>query len=163
MTDIQPLSLHTETVREAWIDYNGHMNVAYYVLTFDNATDAFFDHIGLDAGYRARTNCTTFAVEGHITYDREVKLGDPLRFTTQLLGFDQKRIHFFHCMYHADEGYLASTTELMSLHVDAVARKTTPLHAEIMDNLAALWETQKQIPRPPQVGRSLSLTGKRAS
>lgn len=161
MTDIQPLSLHTAVVLPEYIDHNGHMNVAYYVLTFDHATDAFFDHVGLGAGYRERTNCTTFAVEGHITYDREVKLDDPLRFTTQLLGFDQKRIHYFHHMFHAEKGFLASTTELMSLHVDSIKRRTTPFSQDIIDALAKVWDVHSLLPRPLQAGRSISLTGNR--
>ena len=104
-----PLSLHRDTVRPDWIDFNGHMNVAYYVLAFDGATDRFFDHLGLDAAYRHATNRSTFALEQHILYLREVKEGDPLRFTTQLIDHDAKRIHYFHRMYNDREGYLAQS------------------------------------------------------
>ncbi len=77
-----PLELHHETVRPEWIDYNGHMNVAYYVLAFDLATDSFFDFLGLDEAYRETSGNSTFAVEAHITYQRELAEGDPLRFAT---------------------------------------------------------------------------------
>ena len=77
-----------------WLDDNGHMNVAYYVLAFDHACDDFLDTIGMTDAYRARSGGTTFAAELHITYQREVVAGDPLRFTSQLLGCEEKRIHF---------------------------------------------------------------------
>lgn len=86
------LELHTESVRTEWIDYNGHMNVAYYVLAFDHATDAFLDYLGMDEHYRDERRCSVFTAEAHVTYDREVRLGDPLRFTTQLLDWDAKRV-----------------------------------------------------------------------
>ena len=84
-----PLELHTSTVLPEWIDYNGHMNVAYYVLAFDHATDAFLDYLGLDHAYKARANVTTFVADMNVTYVREVVEGDPLRFTTQLLEHDE--------------------------------------------------------------------------
>jgi acyl-CoA thioester hydrolase len=158
-----PLELHRERVRDEWIDYNGHMNVAYYVLVFDHATDDFLDFVGLDSAYRERTKTTTFTAEGHITYDREVMRGDPLRVTTQLLGYDEKRLHHFHAMYHAEKGYLASTCEFLSLHIDATRRRVAPMGHEILLRAKTLWEDHKQLPRPPQSGRSVSLTAKRAA
>src|SRR5690606_22498874 len=110
-------------VHPDWIDFNGHMNVAYYVLAFDRATDKFFDWLGLDEAYRQATNRSTFALEQHILYLREVRLGDPLRFTTQLIDHDAKRIHYFHRMYHDREGYLAATTEIISMHIDLGRRR----------------------------------------
>src|SRR5512147_3221105 len=99
-----PLDLHREPVRPEWIDYNGHMNVAYYVLAFDHATDTFFDFLGLDEAYRTRTGASLFALESHIVYKAELKEGEPLRVTTQLLDCDDKRLHFFHAMYHGGTG-----------------------------------------------------------
>ena len=64
-----------------------------------------------------------------MTYHREVREGDPLRFTTRLLGHDAKRIHYIHEMFHADEGYLAATNELMSLHVSQATRRGAPMAA----------------------------------
>ena len=91
-----PYDAYRDTVREAWIDHNAHMNMGYYMVVFDLATDAWFDYIGLDRAHRERHHITTFSVEGHINYIRELRAGDPLRFTTRLLGFDAKRIHYFH-------------------------------------------------------------------
>src|SRR6185312_10752973 len=114
----QPLDVYRAPVDAAWIDYNGHMNVAYYMLMFDRATDVLFDRLGLGAAYRQRTSHTLFVLEAHITYEREVKEGDMLRIATQLIDADAKRLHLFHTMYHEAEGYRAATNELLTLHVD---------------------------------------------
>src|SRR5882762_9388397 len=117
--DIQaPFDVYRDVVRPDWIDHNGHMNMGYYLVVFDFATDEFFRWVGLDEAHRTARGITTFCLEAHVTYHREVRSGDPLRFTTLLLAHDAKRIHYIHAMYHAREGYLASTNELMSLHVD---------------------------------------------
>ncbi len=163
MTVPAPLDLHREAVRPEWIDYNGHMNVAYYLLAFDHAFDAFLDYIGMDEAYRKRTGGTTFTVEAHVTYQREVAEGNPLRFTTQLLGYDAKRIHFFVRMYHADEGYLAATVEWLALHVDLEARRVAPMPDEITSRLAEIHATHKDMPRPPEAGRAVTLSGNRES
>ena len=152
-----PLSLHQEAVRPEWIDYNGHMNVAYYVLAFDHACDAFLDFVGLDRAYRERTGGTTFAVDCHVTYQREVSAGDPLRFTSQLLAFDEKRIHHFHCMYHAREGHLAATCEWLSLHVDLGTRRVAPMGPEVVERLAEIFKAHKDLARPPEAGRGIAM------
>src|SRR5262245_7356053 len=112
-------------VRPEWIDHNGHMNVGYYLVVFDLATDAFLAWVGLDAAHRRGHGVTTLCFEAHVTYHREVRAGDPLRFTTLLLAHDTKRLHYIHAMYHAEAGYLASTNELMSLHVSEATRRGT--------------------------------------
>ena len=104
-----PLSLHDATVLPEWIDYNGHLNVAYYVLAFDHSTDALLDYMGFDAAYRQASNCSTFALEAHVSWLRELSEGEPMRFTQHLLDFDHKRFHHFHSMYHGTEGCLAAT------------------------------------------------------
>jgi acyl-CoA thioester hydrolase len=158
-----PLSLHRDTVRPEWIDFNGHMNVAYYVLAFDRATDKFFDWLGLDEAYRQATNRSTFALEQHILYLREVRLGDPLRFTTQLIDHDAKRIHYFHRMYHDGEGYLAATTEIVSLHVDLGRRRGVALGAPENARLLALAAAHAELPRPEQCGRAIGIRRTEAS
>lgn len=133
------------------------MNLAYYVLAFDQATDAFFDHIGLGAAYLDANNCSTFTLEAHVTYDRELMKGDPMRFETQLLDHDAKRLHYMHMMYHAEEGYLASTNELISLHVDMTQRRSSPIPKSVAERLDDLAAVHSQLPRPPQAGRVISL------
>jgi acyl-CoA thioester hydrolase len=164
MTDaIQaPLDLHREIVRPEWIDYNGHMNVAYYVLAFDRATDVWFEHLGLGDAYRARTGCSLFALELHVLYAAELKQGDPLRITTQLLGFDDKRLHFFHRMYHAETGTPSACLEIMGLNVEMAARKAKPFPADSLPRIEAVAAAHESLPRPPEAGRVIGLKRKSA-
>ena len=153
-----PLDRYRDVVRHEWIDHNGHMNMGYYLVVFDFATDEFFRWVGLGEAHRTARNVTTFCLEAHVTYHREVRSGDPLRFTTLLLGHDTKRLHYIHTMYHATEGYLASTNELMSLHVDLRTRRGAPMAEEITARLAAIQAAHDKVERPPQVGRRIGLT-----
>lgn len=121
---MNPISVHEETVQKEWIDYNGHMNVAFYVLVFDHATDGLFDKIELGEVYRQATDHSFFVVESHVTYDHEVVLGDPLLIKTWLLGADGKRLHIFHEMYHKETKIRCATNEIMALHIDIKRRKT---------------------------------------
>lgn len=151
------LSLHRERVRSEWIDYNGHLNLAYYMLAFDHATDAFFEHIGLGPSYLEACDASTFTLEAHITYERELMEGAPMRFETQLLGHDSKRLHYMHFMFHEEDGFLASTNELISLHVDMSARRAAPMPEDVIARLDAIARDQADLERPPQAGRTISL------
>lgn len=155
-----PLALYQGFVQPEWIDYNGHMNVAYYVLAFDHATDALLDYLGMNDAYREHTQCSAFVLETHVNYQRELAASDPLRITTQLLGFDSKRIHHFHRMYHGEEGFLAATTELILIHVDLTQRHSTPMPLEILDRLNTIMTQHMQMPRPPQSGRVIGVRSK---
>ena len=157
MNSSASLELHTEVVQPEWIDYNGHMNVAYYLLAFDHATDAFFDHLGLGPSYLGASNHSTFTVEAHITYARELMVGAPLRFSTQLLDFDQKRIHYFHSMYHATEGYLASTNESLSIHVSLDSRRSAAIPEKTLQRLGTLLEAHRALPYPHQAGKRIGI------
>ncbi len=121
-----PLRLHNEPVRPEWIDYNGHMNVAYYVLAFDHATDALFDLIDVGEGYRQRHDASMFAVEAHIRYEREIAEGDPMAFASTVIAADEKRIHFAHEMFHGTAGWRAATLEQLALHIDMSTRRVAP-------------------------------------
>ena len=152
-----PLELHREVVRPEYIDWNGHMNVAYYVLVFDHATDEFFDFIGLDEVYRKKRGYTTFMLESQVTYQREVLEGDPLRITTQLLDHDHKRVHFFHRMYHAQEGFLAATNELVSLHVDSRTRRSAPYPEDILARWTEVQAGHAHLRHPLEAGRPMGI------
>ena len=147
-------------VRPEWIDDNGHLNMGYYVVVFDRATDAFLAHIGLGPADRARMDVTTFTLESHVCYLRELLHGAALRFTTRLLGFDEKRIHYVHEMLHAEEGYLAATNELMSLHVSQVTRRAAPMAGEVLARLEEVLRLHRALPVPTQVGRRIGLDQK---
>ena len=159
MSDLPaPFDEYRDVVRPEWIDHNGHMNMGYYLVVFDFATDAFMAWVGLDTAHRERHQVTTFCLEAHVTYHREVRRDDPLRFTTLLLGHDAKRVHYIHAMYHATEGYLASTNELMSLHVSLATRRGGPMTPGVMARLARIQAAHDARPRPPQAGRRIGLT-----
>jgi len=153
MTHPAPLALWSETIAPDWIDYNGHMNVAYYTLVFDHAVDAFFDYVGLGRDYRDATTGSTFAVEHHITYNQEVVVDDVVRCTSRLVGFDEKRIHHYHEMYHAADGYLASTCEFLSLHIDLSVRRVTPLPNNIFNRLGEVMAAHETLPPSENIGR----------
>ncbi len=155
-----PFDRYRDRVRAEWIDHNGHMNMGYYLVVFDLATDEFLSWIGLDEAHRRARRVTTFSLESHVTYQREVRQGDPLRFTTRLLGYDEKRMHYFHEMHHAEAGYLAATNELMSLHVSEETRRAAPMAPEILERLALVLAEHEQAPRPSQVGRSIGLANR---
>ncbi len=155
-----PFDVYRDVVRPEWIDHNGHMNMGYYVVVFDLATDEFLAWCGLDAAHRRAHEVTTFCLEAHVTYHREVCDGDPLRFTTMLLAHDEKRLHYFHQMYHAAEGWLASTNELISLHVSLATRRAAPMHPDVLARLAAIQRAHDALPRPPQIGRTIGLAQK---
>jgi len=147
-----PFQSGKQVILPDWIDYNGHMNVAYYVLVFDHATDEFFDFMGLTAEFRAAGNVSAFTAEMHVNYVRELKQGNEVFVTTQLLGYDEKRFHYFHRMYHAAQGYLAATSELLCLYVDMNQRRVTQMPAPIMDRLAEIEHSHAVLPLPEQAG-----------
>ena len=155
-----PFDRYRARVRPEWIDNNGHMNMGYYVVVFDLATDEWLAWVGLDAAHRETQQVTTFCLEAHVTYHREVREGDPLRFTTRLLGHDARRIHYVHEMFHADEGYLASTNELMSLHVSQATRRGAPMAPAILARLAQIQVVHDALPGLPQVGRVMGLAAR---
>ncbi|MBT3533397.1 MAG: thioesterase-like protein [Rhodospirillaceae bacterium] len=155
-----PLDQFNAIVKPEWIDHNGHMNMGYYMVVFDFATDEFMDFVHLTRAHRKEFQVTTFSLEGHITYNREIGEGDPMRFTTQLLDFDAKRFHYIHHMYHGTEGYLAATNELMSLHVSETTRRSAPMEPVIMERLAAIKEAHATLPPNPYTGRLIGLRSK---
>src|ERR1700761_4109447 len=115
-----------------WIDYNGHLNMAYYNVLFDRAVDETYELIGVGANYVEAQSRSVFTAEVHVRYLRELHAGDPVRVTFQLLDFDSKRLHYFEELHHAEENWLSATSENMALHVDMDANKTAafpPAHA----------------------------------
>jgi acyl-CoA thioester hydrolase len=143
-------------VKPEWIDSNDHMNLAYHVVLFDAATDALYEAIGLGRDYRA-TEHGTFAVETHTIYATELVLGDRARVTSQILGFDAKRLHLAHEMHRAADGALAAAQELLLLHVDLRVRKVVPWLPQVGPRLQAAAAVHAALPRPEWVGRRITL------
>ena len=155
-----PLDTHRSKVLQEWVDWNGHMNVAFYVTAFDQASGAFMRNMGLGRRYVDGKLGMTFVLETHVTYDRELRLDAPMRFTTQLLARDAKRVHLFHEMYHADDGYLAATNEAIVMNIDYATRKSGPFPAQAAERLARVWAEHQKLPKNPKAGRLMGLKKK---
>ncbi|MBV8189347.1 MAG: thioesterase family protein [Alphaproteobacteria bacterium] len=155
-----PLDRHRATVLPEWIDWNGHMNVGFYVVAFDKATDTLCEQFGCSWDYTRLEIGMTFVLEAHVTYEQEVKQGDPLRITTQILDHDAKRLHYMHAMYHATEGYLAATNELMLMNIDYPSRRSAPWPGFAMERIEKLAAAHAGLPRPQQAGRLIGIRRK---
>jgi acyl-CoA thioester hydrolase len=155
-----PFDLHRSSVLPEWVDWNGHMNVAYYIMAFDQAGGAFMRNMGLGRNYVNNKLGMTFVLETHITYDRELREGAPLMFKTQLLDRDAKRVHVFHEMFHAEQGYLAATSESIIMNIDYATRKSGPWPAQAAERLEQIWAAHKTLPKPAKSGRIMGLQKK---
>lgn len=151
------LELLRTRVEPEWIDYNGHLNVAYYHLVFDQATDKFFDQLGLGEATARKGVGSMFALEDHITYQQELKASDPVRVTLQLLDFDAKRVHFFMRMFHQEEGYLAATCEHLSTYVDFQGRRSAPMPAAAQTKLEEVYDAHRKLPKPSQASQVIGI------
>jgi acyl-CoA thioester hydrolase len=149
-----PLALHRATVLPAWVDYNGHMNEAFYLHVFCQTTDAFLDHIGLDDAARRATRSSAYTLEAHLVYLNEAHEGDHLSVTTQLLRHDAKRAQLYHSMIRESDGALVAANELMLLHVDkSGAPRAAPFRPETLEILAAIAADHAALPAPRYAGR----------
>ena len=90
-------------------------------------------------------------------YLRELHAGDPVRVTLQLLDYDDKRLHYFEQLFHAEHGWIAATSENMALHVDMDERKTAPFPAEVMRRLMQMKAAHARLPRPEAAGRRVAM------
>ncbi len=144
------------TVPAEWIDYNGHMMDAYYAVAFTEATEVLLDHVGLGAGYRAQTGSGIYTVESHVCFRASVRAGEQLRYTSQLLGSDSRRLHVFHQILLAS-GAEAATNELMFLHVELATERVTAIPAEHMATVSALAAQHAMLPVPDAAGRSVTM------
>ena len=157
MPHAAPLLLHRATVLPEWVDYNGHMNEAYYVLVFGHATDAFYDYIGLDDATRRATGTSVYTLEAHINYQSEAHRGDRLSVATQLLAHDAKRLHLHHAMRRETDDSLLATTELMLLHVDMAGPRAAPFGAATATLIAAIAADHASLGKPERIGRVIGL------
>ena len=130
--DIDSPVVYAGTVLPEWIDVNHHMNVAYYILAFDHAIDAFWHTFGLTDERRNASGSSTFAVEAHVRYLNELREGEGFSVAAQILAFDTKRLHHYQYLFSADSGRLAATCEWLHLHVDLAARRVTPWPEDLL-------------------------------
>jgi acyl-CoA thioester hydrolase len=144
-------------VERGWIDYNGHLNMAYYNVLFDRAVDEVYELLGCGPAYLEQTRHSTFTAEAHIRYLRELRAQDPVRVTFQLLGYDAKRMHYFEQLHHAEEGWLSATSENMVLHVDMIAKKTAPFPDFVAARLGRMKAAHAHLPLPEGAGRRIAM------
>ncbi len=159
MSNPSVITPYEASVRPEWIDNSGHMNLGYYLLVFEDAARHLFTQFDVSEAYRKRTNHALFATETHIVFEREVREDDPLRFESRILGATDKAIDGIHLMYHAGEGYLAATNQVLYLHVDLAHRRTAAFPADAMARVRAVADRHAKLPRPPQAGRAIALRG----
>ena len=160
-----PLRLWEGEVLAAWVDANRHMNDGYYAVAFGEASWRVQDHLGLDARYRARTGGTLYSVEAHLTWARELSLGQRLHIESLVLGVDAKRLRVFHQLFASDEGVCAATMDVMMLHVvqgdDGV--RTSPFPEDIARRLESTAAEHAVLGVPEEAGRSVRDVGRRAT
>lgn len=148
---------HDEIIRPEWIDSNGHMNLAYYIVVFDRALDVAFEALDIGTDYRRRTGNSSFAAETHTLYRREVREGDTVRVTTRILGADAKRLHLFQEMTHLASGEVSATHEQMCLHIDMATRRVAPWPADRRAVLQEAIRADAALPIPPAAGRRIAM------
>lgn len=154
-----PVVEYEDVVRPEWIDSNGHMNLAYYVVVFDLATDKLYATLGIGDAYREASGNSCFTAETHTLYEREVRVGERLLVHTWLLGSDAKRLHYFHELFHVDSGERSAAQELMALHIDMRIRRVAPFPDEQRAALAAAVARYAPSELPKGAGRRIAMPG----
>ncbi len=152
-----PMELCETAVRREWLDYNGHLNAGYYAVAFNYAFEIFLRRMGVGKQHVLSGGATTYALESHIVYLRELKEGEPIRFTLQMLDLDEKRFHFIIRMHHAERDFVAATYEQLSIHVDPETRKSAQMPAQLYAELDRLRKAHLGLPIPEQVGRVIGI------
>jgi acyl-CoA thioester hydrolase len=145
-----------------WIDYNGHLNMAYYNVMFDRAIDELWLTLGIGPAYKAERHGSTFTAECHVRYLREIHLGDPVQIAIWLIAADEKRLHTFEELRHATEGWLSATSENMSVHIDMTKRKVAPFPPDIQTRIREVADAHATLPRPDGLGRAIRMPPNKA-
>lgn len=150
-------------IDKAWVDYNGHLNQAYYSVLFDRAIDHTLIPAGLGPDYVTKRQSSYMTVESHLCFVRELMVTDSVRVAARVLDVDDKRLHMFCEMQHATDGWLACTSEWMFLHIDMRQRRTAPWPADVRENLEALKRAALALPIPERAGRRIGIVRKGAA
>lgn len=147
-------------IEPQWIDYNGHLNMAYYNVMFDRALDELWFRFGIGPDYKKARHGSTFTAECHVRYLREIHLGDPVQISMLLVKADEKRLHTFEELRHATEGWLSATSETIHIHMDMSARKTAPFPSDIRARIEAVAKAHSAVARPEGIGRKIAMPSK---
>ena len=156
---IMTLPTYPLTVKPEWIDHNGHMNVAYYVLVFDLATDAFYEKLGIGEAYYAR-DLSVYTLGMNVDYLHELVEGEKGIITTHLLDWDYKRVHYIHQMHHAETGVLVATNECLGCNVDQKVGRSVPFPDDVLPLIEQTHKAHQAVEPPSQVGRKLGIRRK---
>lgn len=151
-----PLRVMVREIPAGWIDYNGHVTEFRYLELMADATDALLRHIGVDGVY-LDAGASYYTVETHIFHLGQLYAGDRIAALTQILGWDDKRLHLFHAIVRDADEHPVATGEHMLLHVDVAAERASAVREGVRERLAALAETHAALPRPRRAGRWISL------
>lgn len=151
------LTTYRTPVLPDWVDYNGHLRDAFYLLIFSYATDAFMERIGLDGDNRDVTGHSLFTLECHLNYLHEVKVDTHVWVDTQVLGFDRKRLHLYHSLHREGFDEALAASEQMLLHVDLAGPKSAPFEARVVERLQGIVAEQGDLPAAAFVGRVIGL------
>ena len=156
----KPIETSPQSVKPEWCDYNGHMNVAYYSLAFENANFEAQEVIGMGEDYTKNQHRGLFSLKNLYTYLQEVRQDDPLRIIYRVMDFSPKLLHTLLEMYHADAGYLACYSEQLVAHVDMDERRTTPMTETQLQTLGRLQTGQADLPLPRGIGQGIAIVKK---
>ena len=159
--DGEPFRSSLMQIEPQWIDYNGHLNMAYYNVMFDRAVDQLWLELGIGPAYMKERNGSTFTVECHVRYLREIHLGDPVQVYVWLLAADDKRLHTFEELRHATEGWVSATSENMTIHIDMTTRKAASFPPDVRERIRSIADAHRAAPRPEGIGRSVAMPIKR--
>lgn len=146
-------------IGQAWVDYNGHLRDAYYLLIFSFATDALMDLIGLDSDSREQSGHSLYTLECHLNFLHEIKLGTEVWVQTQIIAFDRKRLHLYHSLHREGIDEALSASEQMLLHVALAGPRSAPFAEPSLQRLEAFMARQHDMPSPTFVGRVMGLPG----
>ena len=139
-----------------WIDFNGHLNMAYYVVLFDWGVDEVQADVGLGIKYSETSGFTTYSAEFQIRYVRELPPDSTVYSTFRLLDVGPKAYHFCQELYHVD-GWLSATGEGISLHIDQSGPKVSPYPDHVQENLQRMLAEHSIEPMPEWVGKPMGV------
>jgi acyl-CoA thioester hydrolase len=151
-----PLVTSEMGIEPGWIDYNGHLNMAYYSVLFDRSADDAYALLGMGPDYAKERRLTTYTAEFHICYLRELHLADRVRCRFQLIDFDEKRFHTYQELFHVD-GWVAATGETLALHIDMAGPKVAPMPPDVHARMKQVHDAHAALPHPERVGRSIGI------
>lgn len=140
-----------------WVDYNGHLRDAFYLLIFSYGTDALMDRLGMDSNNREASGHSLFTLELHLNYLHEVKLDTEVEVRTQIIDHDSKRLHLYHSLHKVGDDQELAGNEQMLLHVDLAGPRSAPFSADTLSRLQSIVTEQKDLPAPAYIGRVIAL------